>query len=68
MLTKCQKDIQTVYLIGGKLIIFELIIGLWVASRVVYVVSYVVGSILSLGTLRAFGFLSSYGLTILCGL
>ena len=67
MLTKCQKDIQTVYLVGGKLIIFELIIGLWVASRVVYVVSYVVGSILSLGTLRAFGFLSSYGLTILCG-
>ena len=56
------------YLVGGKLIIFELIIGLWVASRVVYVVSYVVGSILSLGTLRAFGFLSSYGLTILCGL
>ena len=68
MLTKCQKDIQTVYLVGGKLIIFELIIGLWVASRVVYVVSYAVGSILSLGTLRAFGFLSSYGLTILCGL
>jgi len=68
VLTKCQKDIQTVYLVGGKLIIFELIIGLWVASRVVYVVSYVVGSILSLGTLRAFGFLSSYGLTILCGL